>query len=397
MLLVTFHGGKKKGDSDVPAGGSPAPAESSDKNSSDSQPITNVYAYDTKTGDLKSHSALKSKGNKLDLKDAELRGMAYDNSYLYVVNGKESKSSILAFQYAAGNSASAADLPDDHSDSGYHFDYVGDFIGPSLNGAGLFQSAIGHPYSMVFWKPAADPKPRVYISNQDTNAVARAQVNADGAQATMLANDLSDYLKSHTSWCPEGGCVYLDGTFVASQVGTLPGVAPTTPVAFDNGGLQVAKDPDGKVQNSVRDVLAYNNTLLVCDEAETMVRLYGLPAGEPISHHTLAGKPTHLAIFAGGLYVSADDKICWSSLASFPALSFTTVLTAPSGSKVGGMTFSSDHAYVAFQQGTGGTGTGAIYRYKLGASPASPPVFPPQEVFADKLTDTPEFLLYLPI
>src|SRR5262249_3319638 len=98
------------------------------------------------------------------------------------------------------------------------------------------------------------------------------------------------------------------------------------------------------------------------------------------------------------------DKLYWSALGNPPApsgLSFSPVLTAPSGYSVGGMTFgtvnNSATAYVAFQKGKGTQGSGTIYAYDLGAAPASPPVFGAGNLFPTISADTPEFLLFVPV
>jgi hypothetical protein len=109
----------------------------------------------------------------------------------------------------------------------------------------------------------------------------------------------------------------------------------------------------------------------------------------------------------GGLYVSAGGTLYWSALVSPPAptlpwnLYFQSVLTVPStlaGYSIGGITFDqAGHVYVAFQKGKGGVGTGAIYLYTISQVNAqTAPVLSSPQPIADGLTDTPEFLLYLP-
>jgi hypothetical protein len=371
MLLVTFHGG---------AAGQ-----------------TNVWAYDTATGALTTNQALQGG----PLTDAELRGLVYANSFLYVVNGAKNASKILCYR-----PPTAGVLP-------YQFQYAGVFLGPSLSHNGHFQNSIGHPYALQF--ATSSGSTYVYVSNQDTNVVAQATVAAGNETASIQSGCQSAYLNGLTSICPQGGCVYLDGTFVASQCGTLPDItvaATNVPetygglsVAFSNGTTTCPPQGKVKVQNSVRDVSISGGVLLVCDEPSQVIRLYSLPDGTSKGPSPgLPASPTHLAIFSNGLYVSAGDQLYWSALGNPPdpsGLSFASVLTAPSGYKVGGVTFSTVNnaatAYVAFQQGTGTKGSGTIYAYDLGAAPPSPPAFGAGSLFATISADTPEFLLFVPV
>ncbi len=366
MLLVTFHGG--------------------------SEGVTNVYAYDTATGQLNTSQALQN----ASLTDAELRGMVYaafnENSYLYVVNGAKGASTIMCFQAPAPGP------------SAYQFNFVSEFLGPSLSKKGHFENSIGHPYAMVF-----DGTALCYVSNQDTNVVAQAQVNSY-SQASIEQGCQSAYLNGLTSICPSSVCVYLDGTFVASQDGALPDVDVTaTNVPSQYGGLSLSLSDDKgqqKVQNSVRDVAISGGVLFVCDEPSNLIRLYSLSDGSSDGSYlgsgpTLPKSPTHLSLQPSGLYVSVDDQIFWSALTSSPtpsSLCFTSVLSAASidsNYKVGGITFNGNTAYVALQDGTGTTGTGAIYSYSVQVSPPSPPVFGTGTAFASGLPDTPEFVLFV--
>jgi hypothetical protein len=170
------------------------------------------------------------------------------------------------------------------------------------------------------------------------------------------------------------------------------------------GGLAVKPATDiKKVENSVRDLAIFGSVLYVCDEPQKMIRLYSLPDGNYLGASApFAKSPTHLAIYDNGLYVSAGDQIYWSALSSSPtpaSLSFHSVLTAPQASNpysIGGVSFdpATSTAYVAFQQGKGQTGSGAIYSYSV--STASQPAFTNAIVFATICADTPEFVLFLP-
>ncbi|MFC5860752.1 hypothetical protein ACFPT7_00440 [Acidicapsa dinghuensis] len=374
MLLVSFHGG---------AGG-----------------IGNVYAYDTSSAPptLNSKKALQG----VTLTNPELRGLVSANSMLYVVNGAKGASNIVCFT-----------LPG-KTDQKYHFGYVGEFLGPSLDAKGKFQNAIGHPYALLFAASQDGSGTNCYVANQDTNVVAQAAVSGKGKSAKIAKGWVSAYLKGLTGICPKNGCVFLDGTFAASQNGALPDVATAaTNVPEANGGLAVefakatGTDADvtgkskPKVQNSVRDLAVSNGVLLVCDEPAKVIRIYSLADGTyQGASKALAAGPTHLAIFNGGLFVSAGDQLYWSALANpvTPGgLVFASVLTAPAGFKVGGVTFDekTNTAYVAFQQGTGTTGTGSIYSYGLGTKAVLPPVFGAGTVVASGFADTPEFLLFV--
>ena len=362
MLLVTFHGS--------------------------STGITNAYAYDTTSGALNNSAALTN----APLTDAELRGIVYANSHLYVVNGGKHASNILCFQPPAAGSTT------------WSFAFAGEFIGPSLSKKGHFENAIGHPYALQF-----NGTDHCYISNQDTNVVAQAKVAADFLTAEVKKGCRSDYLSKLTGICPKKGCVYLDGTYAASQVGALPDVEiAATDVPSQYGGLSVNPPSNiTKVQNSVRDLAIFAGVLLVCDEPSNLIRLYSLTDGTYLGASPALPKgPTHLAIFDAGLYVSAGNQLYWSPLGNPPApssLRFESVLTAPADSNpfdVGGVSFdtASNAAYVAMQQGKGQTGSGAIYRYSVTNATASisPPVFGNATAFATISTDTPEFVLFLP-
>jgi hypothetical protein len=362
MLLVTFHGGD---------GG-----------------INNVYAYDTTTKAQLSPTALATPTTgALD----ELRAIVSANGQLYVVSGGKSASQVFCYGLPNASGQCA---------------YVSLVIGPTLSKTKqYFKTAISHPYGIAFSNSST-----CYISNQDTNVVAQVQMTNN--VWSLGTGSQSDYLNQLTSICPTGGCSYLDGTFVASQDGTLPDIdTAATDVPSINGGLSVnlvekgKKDKEKeKVQNSVRDVAVVGGVLLVCDEPSQLLRLYALPAGTYLgSGATLPGSPTHLTVTPGGLYVSAGEQVYWSALGSSPTpsgLCFTSVLTAPSGTKVGGISFDSTTGtvYVPFQAGTGDSTTkgGSIVTYSVTqATPTTLPVLSNQQNFQTGLTDTPEFVTFV--
>ena len=136
----------------------------------------------------------------------------------------------------------------------------------------------------------------------------------NGCQSTYL----------NTTLFPGGS--FLDGTYVASQVGILEDVATvTTVVDHLHGGLAASLDK-GKVQNSVRDVAIANGMLFVCDEPEQCVNLYSLVDGSYLgSSNQLSKPPTHFSIYNGGLYVSAGPELYWAQL---PASTSSPALTS---------------------------------------------------------------------
>jgi len=239
--------------------------------------------------------------------------------------------------------------------------------------------------------------------------VARVAVGADFQTGTLPSGCQSAYLIGlEKTLCPAGNCVFLDGTFVASQTGSLDHVEiAATDVPARYGGLSVAP-ATGKVQNSVRDVAIANGMLFVCDEPSQVVRIYALTNGNYLGACSpLKEKPTHLAVLNGGLYASAGGDLYWSPLpasSAGPKLTFQNVLTAPASTKIGGITFDQSNAtataYICFQSGTGAAVGGSIQTYGF-AQPtsATPPTFASGAVFASSpkdFKDTPEFVLYLP-
>ncbi len=366
MLLVTFHGGSGSGS------------------------INNVFAYDTtKPGSLTllSSGALRQTG---DVQLSELRGMVTAGGYLYVANGAKATSNVLCFQHQP-------------SEKPYHFAKVSTVIAETRSKKGHFETAISHPFGMAF-----DGRGNCYVSNQDTNVVAQVALGSSGQSGSLGSGCQSPYL---TRLFPPPGGVFLDGTYVASQVGDLHDVEVTaTNVPPADGGLSVSIDKkSGKVQNSVRDVAIANGILFVCDEPSEIVRMYALADGTYLgASDPLGGKPTHLAIQNGGLFAVAGALLYFCPLpasAGGASLAFQKVaVTPPEGNTMGGISFaagSSLTVYVPFQGGTGGANGGSIYSYTVEqSSPSALPVFssPTLLVSSGKSTfeDTPEFVLYVP-
>jgi hypothetical protein len=348
MLLVTFHGG--------------------------SPGINNVHAYD-KHGNLVTKAALEDpKHGEL----AELRAMVLTNGLLYVANGAKSESTVLAYTVPSSSSL---------------FKYAGTLVGPTLSHKGHFETSIAHPFGIAFKNERT-----CFISNQDTNVVSLVDVTGNGLVGSLGA--VSPYLKG---LFPTG--TFLDGTFVASQVGILPDVSvAATAVAARNGGLGVSLGGSGKVKNSVRGVAIASGILFVCDEPGKVVDFYALTDGRYLGCSTaLSASPTHLSIAGGGLYVSAGSTLYWAQLPPSPspaslALQAIRVTPPSAGEKIGGIAFNGDQSkiYIPFQQGTGGNDPGgSIYSYSLSQhSPSQLPTLSDAAALVSSPKDTPEFVLH---
>jgi len=362
MLLITFHGGSSPG-------------------------INNIYAYDTVTKCCLNQSAL-SQPTSGPL--SELRAMVVANGYLYVANGAKATSNVLCYQAQS---------------SGNSFTYISTVIGPTLSKKGHFETSISHPFGI-----ALNGSGTCYVSNQDTNVVAEVTLTSDGQTGSLGTCCQSAYLNKLFP-APD---VFLDGTYVASQQGSLHDVDVTaTSVPASDGGLGVTLDNSGKVQNSVRDVAVANGFLFVCDEPGSAVNLYSLADGTFLgTSNALSGKPTHLEIQNGGLFVSAGSLLYWGELppsgsTAPPSLSLQEVaLIPPSGNKIGGISFdnvtspSAPTVYIPFQAGTGGADGGSIYTYTVTqSSPSTLPVLSGGTEFvasgSSTFQDTPEFVLYV--
>lgn len=361
MLLVTFHGGASPG-------------------------INNVVAFDTTSGSLLTAAALAvPSGVTL----SELRAMVLANGYLYVANGAKSASNVLCYALPA---------------SGNTFTYVSTVVGDTVSKKGNFETSISHPFGIAF-----DGAWTCYVSNQDTNVVAQVPLSSNSQTGTLGTVSGSAYLNS---LFPKP--VFLPGTYVASQVGTLHGVdVKATPVPAADGGLAV-HPTTGKVQNSVRDVAIANGILFVCNEPASVINLYSLADGRFLGSSNLLGdKPTHLAIQNGGLYVSAGSLLYWGQLPvtvcgaiSGAMLSLSEVAltpAGPTGNKIGGISFSggaSPTVYIPFQPATSGANGGSIFTYTVTQSaPSAAPSLTNGTLFVTSgpttYLDTPEFVLYV--
>lgn len=372
MLLATFHGG--------PSG------------------VDQVYAYHIKTKELRSTQALEQ---PTPATLSELRSIVVANGLLYVTSGGKSTSTLLCYR------RDSAARPAETSTNDPLFTYVSTVIGPTVSKK-QFTTAIAHPFGVAF---ATDPV--CYVSNQDTNVVAKVDLSSDGQTGSLGTGCRSAFL----SGLFPSPATFLDGTFVASQEGALPDVAITaTSVPATDGGLGLQRATQAelaaadsahkeKLQNSVRDVAVANGFLFVCDEVDHAVNMYSLTNGAFLGQAPLASKPTHLAIYNGGLYVSAGTTLFWGQLPTQNAApTLTQVTLAPPSvagktATLGGISFDgvTSTAYIPFQVGTRKVRTGAIWTYTVNQSdPSKLPTLNDAGVFVDALPDTPEFVCYVP-
>jgi hypothetical protein len=295
MLFVTFHGG--------------------------SSGINQVYAYATGTGSSSGENPIST--NVLNLAYAaelsELRALVFANDYLYVANGRKGTSNILCFQRSAATT----------------YNLVSTFIFSSV-------PSVSHPFSLAF-----DNNNHCWVTNQDTNVVSMFQVSSSsqGAAPAPICGYLVN-LKLKGS--------FLDGTFVASQNGSLPNVPPAPPVSDQQGGLAVnitddkkKKKTSKKVSNSVRDVVVSNGILFVVDEPGNCVRMYNIADGTYYGKSSGSlNSPTHLLINGSNLMVSAGNQIWSSPLTTKPVLNFQSAFSVKStDGDISGMTVDTSGNY----------------------------------------------------
>jgi DNA-binding beta-propeller fold protein YncE len=314
VLLVSFHGGKPPGVGNLAA-----------------------YADDQSTIGTAMLCPPPPSG-------AELRGLELaPDGNLWVANGSKHQSTVAAYSW-----------------NGKVYEYVTSVVDY------LTAEALWHPFDLTFGAGAA----YVYVSNQDTNVVARYDYpGGSAAPAPAL---------------PANGN-FLAATFVASECGELPGVRQTTPVKSGDGGLGVTCELEKggccKVSHSVRGVVWTNGALYVADEAGGAVRVYD-GDGTYLGHEKI-DSPVHLLPSNGVLFVTAKGGVYASKLdpAHPEKLQFSPVKGMPADAS--GLAFdSSDRLYVAARTEK------KIYRF-LGASKPDP-CWKPLGV-----PDDPEFLLYV--
>ena len=283
--------------------------------------------------------------------DAELRALRlFLDGSLWVANGSKAQSAILGYTGSGSSYSGGATI----------VEY------PAAE-------ALWHPFDFTFSPDGS----LCYVSNQDTNVVARFVVGPGGK--SMTPADVAPALHG----------TFLHGTFVASSCKNLCKVRPTTAVDEQHGGLGVtcdAKPPDCcKPTHSVRGVLWTNGALYVADEPGNAVRVYG-DDGTYLGAGTVPA-PVHLLEAFGHLYATGSGGIFISNLVpgSPASLSFPP---APSIEleNASGMTIGPNNwLYAATRKPTGAQIVVFPHPEAVGAEPK------PFPVHAD-----PEFVLYVP-
>ena len=235
--------------------------------------------------------------------------------------------------------------------------------------------ALWHPFDFTFSPDGS----LCYVSNQDTNVVARYKV-AQGRKR-MIAAAIAPALHGN----------FLGGTFVASSSGNLCKVRATTPVDEQHGGLGVTCDAQPtdccKPTHSVRGVLWANGALYVADEPGNAVRIYG-EDGTYLGNGSVPA-PVHLLEAFGHLYATGTGGIFISDLAPGPPwmLSFPSTPSIQLEDAAGMTVGPNNWLYVATRRKTGAQICVFPHPDAVAAQPEPKP-FP---VHAE-----PEFILYVP-
>ena len=291
--------------------------------------------------------------------DAELRGLCFVlPDILWALNGASKNSEIMGFARLAPT--------------------VYKFFGQVTSYAAV--DSLWHPFDITFSNQ--NEKLYCYVSNQDTNVVARLEVGAR-VQPAPTAPAL-----------PKGG-KFLEGTFVASSTEKLPGVKKeTTPILPGAGGLEVELDKGGKkVLHSVRGVVWANGALYVADEPGNAIKVYNAEGGF-LKPATQLHTPVHLLAHedertgAETLYVTGKRGVFWAPLrkGSPEKLEFPTTpgIEWPGAS---GMAFGSDGSfYVANRESR------QVRRFEnFSPNPSDTPI--PSVTF--EVFPEPEFILYV--
>lgn len=320
--------------------------------------VNNLYAYDDGGSQLAT-DVLDPQGQAL----SELRGLYRDpaSGLLYVANGGKATSNVLCFQGA-----------------GVKYDYLSTFVPAAAAGG---PGSVIHPYGLAF-----DGAGGCYVSNQDSNVVAAFAVSGDGRTGTSLYPQ-SPYLAG-LKLGP-----FLDGTIAPSRVGALPdvvklGTKPYPPDLPKGEGALDVHLKGGKVNHSVRGVLAAAGLLYACDEPGGVVRVYAAPGGTPVLKSTAVGSPVQLLLAGGRVYVAAGEQVysapALTSAAAGQSWELTPVPLSPApGGVVSGIAFDGQgNLNVALREAR------QVRRYAPDFS-ALPP-------WGAGLPDNPEFLLYVP-
>jgi hypothetical protein len=330
MLLVTFHGD---------------PADDRQAGGAGSGNLVSAYSDE---GALLAEQIIEDPPAVL----AQPRCIALlPNGLLWVVSGSARESNILSF-----------------TGSGTQYSYTGQPVAqyPAVD-------SLWHPFDLTFASDA-DGTALCYVSNQDTNTVARLAISADFARASPMPI---------SSALPSDG-YFLSGTFVASARGDLPGLEkPTTPVP-PPPGLEV-DTKGGKVQHSVRGVLWHDDALYVADEVAGTVKVYDA-SGTYRGQSNALGSPDHLVAQGGVLYVGSGSQVYQGGAVSaiVPAVLDFTAIAGIELSSVAGMAFGpTGDLYVADRTGR------QLWRYAA-------PDFSGGTAIGSQLPDNPEFLIHVP-
>ena len=282
---------------------------------------------------------------------SELRAIkVVASDLLWVVSGSKHASGIVAFRGAG---------------SEYHYAGTVAEFGEI--------SSLWHPFDVTL-----DGAGNCYVSNQDTDVVARLAVAADLLSATPapIAPGL-----------PSPG-TFLPGTFVASSNGALPGVAATTAVATP-AGLEVAFDKSCKVAKSVRGVVWVNGALYVADEVANAVKVYDADGRYLGASSTVPGPVHLLATEQGGavvLYVCNGTSVLSAVLdPAHPEKVHLHPIAGIDVPKVSGLALGAGTDLYA---GSRDAHKPAVFKYK--GFPAAPKL---DKSFA--VADVPEFVLHV--
>lgn len=239
--------------------------------------------------------------------------------------------------------------------------------------------SLWHPFDLTF--STENEQLYCYVSNQDTNVVTRLAVGAQVTAAPIAPALLQD-----------GS--FLDGTFVASSDGKLPGVLKTTEVPLADGGLDVVVK-NGKVTHSVRGVICSDEILYVADEPGKAVKCYDAN-GRFLGQTQPIQAPVHLHLredaIAGAssemLYLSGQDGLFWTPLPLRPIAPHTFEFPSKAGIEMedpSGIAFAPDGTLYAAERTKRQI---AVYE---NFSPSSPK---PKPTRTFKVWGEPEFVLW---
>lgn len=353
MLWVTFHGGKKA--------------------------VNNIAAYH-EDGTLCAEAVLKNPPDMSELRAAKL----VSDSVLWVLSGSARESHILPFvRTGSGNDS---------------FTYAGQPVAEYEAG-----SALLHPFDFVF-----DSDGTCYVSNQDTNVVARFDVAAGFLSATPAP-------------CPaalHGKGTFWPGTFVASADDTVPRSDPdgqhasAVPVPAGLEDSPPCTPGDCKeLSKSVRGLAWANDTLYVADEVAAVVKIYDADGNYMGESNVLPSEPTATAATpAGPVHLLLADLNGNQSLVATNGQNVYLAPVDPAHPEildlqpistihvpmVSGLTLTPDGVlYAASRTHTAraGLNNNSARIFKYANFPSDPT---PDGSFPVNVDDLPEFVLYVP-